>query len=83
MPAMPSEKAQQLVLQDQLEHHRRQQGEEQGEKTASAPKREEHREKSARAPNREHHREKSAHTPERTKGKPLAALFAIVKRKVA
>jgi ATP-dependent RNA helicase RhlE len=68
--AMPSEKAQQLLLRDQLEHHRRQQAEE-------------HREKSARAPKRDEHREKNAPAPKGTKGKPLAALFALVRRKVA
>jgi len=56
-PAMPSERAQQLILRDQLEHHRRQKEEEQ--------------------------REKSGRAPKRTKGKPLAALFALVRRKVA
>jgi len=54
-PATPSEKAQQLILRDQLEHHRRQQAEE--------------------------HRKDGA--PKRGKGKPLAALFALVGRKVA
>ena len=68
-PPMPSETAQQLVLRDQLEHHRRQQAEE-------------HREKSARAPKREEHREKNTPAPKRTKGKPLAALFSLVRRKV-
>jgi ATP-dependent RNA helicase RhlE len=68
---MPSEKAQQLVLRDQLEHHRRQQSEEHRENSARAPKREEHREKNTPAPNKG------------TKGKPLAALFSLVRRKVA
>ena len=39
MLALPSEIAQQQLLRDQLEHHRRQQAEEQSEKTAGAPKR--------------------------------------------
>ena len=56
MLALPSEIAQQQLLRDQLEHHRRQQAEEQSEKTAGAPK--------------------------RTKSKALAALFALVSRKI-
>jgi ATP-dependent RNA helicase RhlE len=70
MPALPSEIAQQQLLRDQREHHRRQQAEEEREKTGRAPKHEEQREKSA-----------GASKP--TKGKPLAALFALVRRKGA
>jgi hypothetical protein len=57
-----------LLRREQLEHHRRQQGEEAREPTARAPKREEHRGNSAGA-------------SKRSKGKPLAALFAMVRRK--
>ena len=70
MPALPSEIAQQQLLRDQREHHRRQQAEEERENAGRAPKREEQHEKSA-----------GASKP--TKGKPLAALFSLVRRKGA
>jgi len=68
LPPTPSEAAQQQLRREQLEHHRRQQGEEAHENVARVPKREEHHGNSTGA-------------SKRTKGKPLAALFALVRRK--
>jgi ATP-dependent RNA helicase RhlE len=77
------ERAQQQLMRDQLEHHRRQQEQEAHEEGSSAPKSQEARGKSGRGPKRGDHREKNAGGPKAAKEKPLTAFFALVRRKIA
>jgi len=83
LPLSEYERAQQQLLRDQLEHHRRQQEQEAHEEGNSAPKSQEPRGKSARAPKRGEHREKGASEAKPAKEKPLTAFFSLVRRKIA